>query len=697
LLSPAEVKTKIPILDDSKILGGYYVPTDCDVKAVNCAEAMARRAAADGAAVFYGDVPVTGIEFETKKGRLTAVVTPQGRIETEQALLCTNIWGPILAGKVDVTLPLMAVEHLYAITTPLPELAGAVAEVEQPILRHQDQAMYFRQHRDAYGVGSYNHAPLLVDPWALDGVRLAEREFTPEHFGEAWRATHELLPATRGAGLTRKFNGMFTFTSDGMPIMGEAAEVKGFWTAVGVWVTHAGGVGRAMAEWLSDGASSLDLREADINRFQGYAKTKTYIHARCHTQYDEVYDIIHPMQQLENPRRIRLSPFYPRLKELEAVFFESAGWERGQWFEANARLLGQYDLPARAGWAARNWSPIQGAEHLATRERVALYDLSAFAKFEVNGSGALDFLNTIAANQLDQPVGKVVYTALLNQNGGIKADLTITRTAEDSFLVLTGGGTATLDLAWLRRHAPGDGSVQLNDVTSRYCALGLWGPQAREVLQSVCHEDVSDRAFPYFRARPITIDTVPAFALRVSYVGELGWEIYTPYEYGLRLWDVLWAAGQPHGIIAGGFGAFDSLRLEKGYRSWGADIHTDYNPYEAGLEWAVRLNKGDFLGREALLKIKEAGVSRKLCCLTLAEPQAVALGKEPILSGNRTLGYVTSANYGYSVGKWIVYGYLPLEYAAAGTPVEVMYFGQRQPATVTPEPLFDPGGAKLKA
>jgi glycine cleavage system T protein len=557
--------------------------------------------------------------------------------------------------------------------------------------------MYFRQHKEAYGIGSYNHTPLLVSPWDMDGVKLAEREFTPEHFEAAWNSTNELLPATKGAGLTRKFNGMFTFTIDGMPIMGEAADVKGFWTAVGVWVTHAGGVGQAIAEWLTDEVTTFDLREADINRFHGYAKTKTYIQARCHTQYDEVYDIIHPMQQLENPRNVRLSPFHTRLKDLEGVFFESGGWERGQWFEANAKLLGQYDLPDRSGWEGKNWSPIQGAEHLATRERVALYDLSAFAKFEVNGPGALEFLNYVAANQIDQPVGKVIYTALLNQRGGIKADLTITRTAEDNFLVLTGGGTATLDLAWLRQHAPEDGSVQLSDVTSKYCALGLWGPQARELLQAVCHEDVSDQAFPYFGARPVTIDTVPAFALRVSYVGELGWEIYTTYEHGPRLWDVLWVAGQPHGIIAGGFGAFDSLRLEKGYRSWGADIHTEYNPYEAGLSWAVRLNKGDFLGKAALQKIKETGVDRKLCCLTFDDPQAVALGKEPILTGDQTLGYVTSANYGYSVGKWIVYGYLPVEYAQTGTKVDVMYFGQRNTATVTKEPLFDPQGQKLKA
>lgn len=696
LISPAEVRQMVPILDESKILGGYYVPTDCDVRAVNCAEALARAAQAGGAAAFYGDIPVTQIEFETRNGHVTAVLTPKGRIETENVLLCTNIWAPILAAKAGLTIPLVGVEHQYAITTPLPELSGAQAEVEHPILRHQDRAMYFRQHNNAYGIGSYNHTPLLVDPWELDGVKLAEREFTPEHFEAAWAATNELLPPTRKAGLTRKFNGMFSFTIDGMPVMGEAAHLKGFWVAAGVWVTHSGGVGKAIAEWMTEGVTETDLREADLNRFHAHAKTRAYIHARCHTQYDEVYDIIHPLQQMENPRPIRLSPFHPRLQAQQGVFFESAGWERPQWFEANAGLLEQYPAAARSGWEAMNWSPIQAAEHLATRDRAALFDLTAFAKFEVSGPAALSFLEYLAANRVDRPVGSVVYTALLNQNGGIKADLTITRLAEERFLVLSGGATAMLDLHWLRRHAPRDGSVHIVDVSSHYCALGLWGPRARQVLQQVSPDDVSNRAFPYFSARQISIDTVPALALRVSYVGELGWEIYTPTAYGLRLWDVLWQAGQEHGLIAAGFGAFDSLRLEKGYRSWGADIHTEYNPYQAGLDWAVRPDKGNFLGREALLRAKEAGVRRKLCCLTLDDPQAAALGKEPIMLGNTTLGYVTSANFGYSVGKWIVYGYLPVEYANTGTQVEVVYFGRRQPATVVQEPLFDPEGKRLK-
>jgi heterotetrameric sarcosine oxidase gamma subunit len=297
---------------------------------------------------------------------------------------------------------------------------------------------------------------------------------------------------------------------------------------------------------------------------------------------------------------------------------------------------------------------------------------------------------------MDQPVGKVVYTSMLNQKGGIMCDLTVTRLGPARFLVLTGGAVGMHDLAWIRRNAPSDGSVQVADVTSKYCSLGLWGPRARDVLERVCVEDISNQAFPYFTARQLTVDTTPALALRVSYVGELGWEIYTLTEYGLRLWDTLWEAGRPFNLIAAGGAAFDSLRLEKGYRLWGADIHTDYNPYEAGLSWTVKFNKGDFLGRDALLRINEREVSRKLCCITVDEPNGVALGKEPLLDGERVLGYVTSTNYGYSVGRHIVYGYLPVEYSTEGTKVDVEYFGRRYSGTVTKEPLYDPGNVKLK-
>jgi len=646
-----------------------------------------------------GDTKV--LEIMVDNGHVTGVLTERGPVQADLVLLCTNIWGPVLADRVGVKLPLMAVEHQYLISEPLPELAGETRFVVHPILRHQDERMYFRQHADAYGIGSYNHEPLLVDPRDL-GLT-ATNPFTPEHFDAARRATGELLPPLKGKRYVKSFNGMFTFTVDGYPILGESS-IGGLWTAIGIWVTHSGGAGRAIAEWLTQGYPELDVREAHIARFQPHAAGRRYILARTAQQYREVYDVIHPLQQMENPRRLRLSPFQQRLEALGATFFESAGWEVAQWYEENACLLERYAerIPPREGWAARYWSPIQGAEHLAVRDGAGLFNLSAFTKIDVGGPGVPAFLEHVAANKVDQPIGKVVYTALLNAAGGIKADLTITRTGPESFLVLTGGGTGPQDLAWLRQHAPQDGTVSITDMTSGRAGIGLWGPAARDILATVADEDVSNEAFPYFTARPLTIDTVPAFALRISYAGELGWEIYCPAEYGLRLWDVLWEAGRPYDLIAAGAGAFNSLRLEKGYRAWGADIHTEYNPYEAGLGWAVRLNKGEFLGRDGLRRARAAGISRRLCCLTLDEPGAVVLGKEPIVSadaagGQRAIGYVTSADYGYSVGKHIAYGYLPVTFADKGRQVHILYFGRRIAATVADDPLFDPAMSRLKA
>ena len=523
--------------------------------------------------------------------------------------------------------------------------------------------------------------------------------FTPSHFEASMTAAGDVLPALKGVGLTRKFNGLFSFTTDGFPVLGESPQVKGFWSAQAVWITHAAGVGRAVAEWIVNGEPTLDLRECDIRRFYPHALSRRYVRARAAQQYREVYDIIHPRQQVDNPRNLRLTPFFPRQKELRGVFFENAGWERPQWYDANAGLLDALDVAgaSRAGWEAREWSPTVAAEHVATRERVAMFDMTPFAKFELAGPGALAALQRLAANQMNKPVGTVAYTSMLTPQGGIKCDLTVTRLGAERFMVVTGGAMGLHDLDWIRSHLPDDGSVSVADVSSGRCCVGLWGPRARDLLSRVCESDVSDAGFPYMTVKAITIAEVPALALRISYVGELGWEIYAPAEHGLRLWDTLWEAGLPFGVIAAGGGAFDSLRLEKGYRLWGADIHTEYDPYEAGLGFAVRMQKGDFVGRERLRERRAQGQTRKLCCMTLDASDAVVMGKEPVMDGNRVLGYVTSANYGHSIGRGIVYGYLPTSHTEVGTRVDVIYFGERLQATVAKEPLYDPSGRKMRA
>jgi 4-methylaminobutanoate oxidase (formaldehyde-forming) len=435
----------------------------------------------------------------------------------------------------------------------------------------------------------------------------------------------------------------------------------------------------------------------DLRRFGAYTASRRYIATRVNEIYSTYYDISYPALERSSARKLRLSPIYQRLEGLGVVFGEKAGWERPNWFAPNEQLAEGENWPTPYGWASRLWSPAIGVEHQATRERVAMFDETSFSKIEVLGPGALAFLQHITDNQMDQPIGTVTYTQMPNERGGIECDLTVTRLAADRFQIITGTAFGKHDLSWIRRHMPTDGSVYVNDITSSRCCIGVWGPRAREVMQQVSENDFSNTAFPYLTAQEVTLGDIPVLALRVTYVGELGWEIYTPMEYGLKLWDTLWEAGQPLGIVAGGYRAIESLRLEKGYRYWSADIHPEYNPYEAGLGFAVKLRKGDFIGRAALEAIKAQGNTRKLCALITDDPAAVGLGGEPLLDGERVLGHVTSAGYGYTLRQSILYGYLPVEYATPGTHVEMQLFGERYGATVMKEPLYDPKNEKVLA
>jgi 4-methylaminobutanoate oxidase (formaldehyde-forming) len=392
---------------------------------------------------------------------------------------------------------------------------------------------------------------------------------------------------------------------------------------------------------------------------------------------------------------VRLSPIHGRLRELHAVFGEKAGWERANWLEANAAAGSEARRPR--GFAGRYWSPAIEAEHVATRERAGLFDETSFSKFEVVGPGALALLQRLTDNDVDRPVGAVTYTSVLNARGGIECDFTVTRLAADRFRIVTGSAFGTHDRGWIARHLPRDGSVYLTDVTGAYACLGLFGPRARDILAAVTDADVSNAGFPYLTAREVAVGRAPVLAARVTYVGELGWELYTPTEYGLEVWDTLWGAGRPHGLVAAGYRAIDSLRLEKGYRYWSADITPDDTPYEAGLGFAVRLGKGDFLGREVLARQKAEGVRRKLACLTLADPLAIALGGEPVRVAGQVVGRVTSGGFGYSVGCSIAYAYLPAGLVTPGTEVAVEVFGDWIPGAVAAEPLWDPRGERIRS
>ncbi|GAA1799639.1 FAD-dependent oxidoreductase [Planosporangium flavigriseum] len=691
LLSPEECAALHPLLDPRKILGGLHVPTDGLAKATRAVEAQARRAMERGA-TFRGETTVVGIGQEN--GRVTGVETDQGFIAADIVVCAAGFWGPKIGRMVGLTIPLLPLAHQYAKTGPVASLVGVndpVLEASKPILRHQDQDLYYREHGDRIGIGYYGHRPIPVDvddilSPADAPVMPSVLEFTPEDFEKAWTESVELLPELAESKVEEGFNGIFSFTPDGGPIMGEHRELSGFWVAEAVWVTHSAGVARAMAEWLVEGQPRTDVHECDLHRFEEVQLAPDYIEERGKQNFIEVYDIIHPLQPMERPRPLRTSPFYVRQQELGAFFLEGAGWERPYWYEANAGLLDGLDGPDRDSWSERYWSPIAAAEARVTRDRVAMYDMTPLKRLEVSGPGALAFLQRLTTNNLAKSVGSVTYTLMLGHDGGVRSDLTVARLAEDVFQV---GANGPLDEDWMRQHLPAGGSVQVRDITGGTCCIGLWGPRARDLVQPLTREDFSNAGFKYFRAKKAYLGEVPVTAMRLSYVGELGWEIYTSADAGLKLWDTLWAAGQEHGVIAAGRSAFNSLRLEKGYRSWGTDITTEHDPYSAGLGFAVRMDKGDFIGRAAIDGRSEETASKRLTCLTLDDPAAVVMGKEPVYVNGVPAGYVTSASYGYSIGRTVAYAWLPAVASVPGTGVTIGYFGAQLPATVAAEPLFD--------
>ncbi|GAA5173131.1 FAD-dependent oxidoreductase [Pseudonocardia eucalypti] len=692
VVGPDRCTELVPMLDREQVLGGLHVPTDGLAKAVRAVNAQVERARARGVRVLDRTEVLDVVHHG---GRVTGVRTDAGALSADVVVCCAGIWGPKVAGMVGLTLPLVPLAHQLAWTGQVPALAGQREEALRPILRHQEADLYYRERHDTLGIGYYGHRPMPVGVEEILGVEAAEvmpsvQPFTAPDFEEAWRVTRSLLPSTRQAKIEEGINGLFSFTTDDMPLLGESPEVRGFWVAEAVWVTHSAGVGAAMAEWLVDGhCSSFDLHGCELSRFDPHQLAPDYVRGRGCQNFVEVYDIKHPLQPMEEPRPLRTSPFHQRQRELGGYFLEAMGWERPHWYESNAHLVEGRDIPQPDDWAARYWSPIVGAEAQYTREAVAMYDMTALKRLLVSGPGAASFLERMCTGKIDKSVGSVTYTLLLDEAGRVRSDVTVARLSPTEFQV---GVNGPLDLDWLRRHVPGDGSASVRDITAGTCCIGLWGPRARDVLAPLTSEDFSNEGLRYFRGKAAYLGNVPVTALRLSYVGELGWEIYTTADLGLKLWDTLWAAGQPHGLIAAGRGAFNSLRLEKGYRSFGTDMTFEHDPWEAGVGFAVKPDKPDFLGRDATLRRRDR-VTRKLSCLTL---DRTVLGNEPVYSGGTAVGYVTSAAYGYTVGSGVAYAWLPAELAEPGTPVEIGYFDERLPATVAEEPLFDPKMTRLR-
>ncbi|GAA1757268.1 FAD-dependent oxidoreductase [Luedemannella helvata] len=696
VLDATETVDKHDLLDPSVVLGGLYVPSDGLVHAVDAVGAQLDRARRRGVRVLDRhrvlDIRTTTDSDLGANGRprVTAVVTDQGDLPADIVVCAAGIWGPIIAGMVGVTLPLTPLAHQLAWSTPLPAL-DPTSEATRPILRHQGADLYLRERFDRLGVGYYGHDPIPVAPEDIEG---SELDFTPDDFAPGWAGAQALIPALRDARVAEGINGLFSFTPDNLPLLGEARGVAGFWVAEAVWVTHSAGVGRAVAEWLVEGRSeSFALHECDVNRFEPYQLGPVYIETKNKRNYVEVYDVLHPLDPMVELRPMRTSPFHPRHQELGGYFLEAGGYERPQWFEANAGLLGRYAVPVPNDWAARHWSPIVGAEALHTRSAVAFYDMTPLRRLEITGPGATTLLRWLTTGTVDKAVGSVTYTLLLDADGRIRSDVTVARLGADHYQI---GVNSHLDLDWLTRHADAVAApVHIAEITGATCCVGVWGPRARDLLRELTPDLAGLR---YFQGRRTHIGAAPVTALRLSYVGELGYELYTTADHGLALWDALWAAGRDHDAIAAGRGAFTSLRLEKGYRAYGLDMTDEHDPYEAGLDFAVKLDDGrEFVGRDALLLRAAAGPGRRLACLTIDNPVDVVMGREPVYDGTGCVGYVTSAGYGYTVGKGIAYAWLPAALAVPGREVQIGYFDERVDAVVANAPLFDPAMTRLRA
>ncbi len=722
LISPARVKELVPYLNAEVILGGFYTPSVGTVDSLRAGTLMREWAQEQGALVVHARTEITGIDVAN--GRVTGVRTADGDIRAETVVICCGVWSPRIARMAGAVIPSTPAVHQMISVGPVPLFAGTVGEIEYPIIRDMDTNGYERQHGSDMEVGSYDHRPIL---WEADDIPSIEQSalsptelpFTKEDFDPSLERALELIPdilADPSVGIRHAINGLLSLTPDGFPILGETPEVKGLWSVAAIWIKEAPGIARSVAEWMTTGAPEIDPGGSDIARFYDHHKTRAHIKARCAEGFNKTYGIVHPREQWASNRRVRLSPFYQQEKELGAVFFETAGWERPNWYESNAPLLAEYGervQPRRYEWDARWWSPIINAEHLAMRDRVGMVDLSAFAVFDIRGPGACDYLQKMAVAQMDVPVGRVVYTQMLNEAGGIKSDLTFMRLGPDHYRVVTGGMDGMRDKKWFTDHLPADGSVQLTDLTSAWATIGVWGPRARDLVQSVAADDMSNAAHPLFTCRWVELGPVRALASRISYVGELGWEIYVPFEQGARLWELLWKAGQQFGVVPVGIGVYGTTaRLEKGYRLYGNELEQEYNLVEAGLA-RPSVKPRDFIGKEAYLKQRAEQPAALLCTLTVDDNTSKSgfkrymQGREPILTpdgqpiedahGRRS--YVTSAGSGPSIGKTILMSYLPPEQAKVGTKLAVEYFGEHYPVTVDAvgnTPLFDPENKRMR-
>ncbi len=685
IISAKEAQDLCPILNVEDVLAAAYLPSDGYVDPASVTQALAKGARMKGARIRQG-IRVTG--FERKGQRVTRVLTDQGDIDCAIVVNAAGMWARELGLMMGVRVPSIAVEHQYLITDPIPDLPKAM-----PTFRDPDLRVYYKPEVRGIVIGGWEEGTPTFGGAGIPpefGQQLLEGNF--ERFQVLAEAAFKRTPIVEKVGVRQLINGPIPFSADGEFVMGKAPELDNAFVCAGFTygIAGGGGAGEMMAEWIVSGKPSLNLWPLDIRRFSFHHAAKQFIHPRAVDLYGKYYAVGYPRVEHHSARGIRRSPLYETLGKLGAVYGSRGGWERPNWFGPSGA-----DLSDQPSFGKPNWFQHVGAEHRAVRERVALIDQTSFSKFELSGPGAAAALQRLAAADVDKPVGSVIYTQICNERGGIECDLTLSRLDDNYFYIVTGSAFGTHDLHWIRSHLPPDGNAIVRDVTSARAVINLCGPLARQVLERVAEEDVSNTALPFARCKQITLGAAPVLAVRIGYVGELGWELHIPTEYAAHVYDRLWEAGQAFGIANVGYRAIDTLRMEKGYLYWSSDITPDYTPFEAGLGFRVSLKKGDFIGRDALVKAKAEGSKQRLCTFTL-ERFAGAVGGECILRDGKVLGVTTSANFGHTIGKPIAYGYIPIE-ETAHRDFTIEVFGEPIAATRHDGPLYDPRNERLKA
>ncbi len=694
LLTPQEAFDLWPLMTIDDLIGAAYLPTDGQANPSDITQALAKGARMAGVSIFE-DTEV--IDLEIDKGKIRAVITEQGRIECERVVVCAGQWTRAFAARFGVNVPLVSVEHQYIIT----ESFGVPSNL--PTLRDPDRLTYYKEEVGGIVMGGYEPNPIA---WAKSGIpegfhyTLLDSNF--DHFEQIMEQALGRVPALEKVGVKQLLNGPESFTPDGNFILGEAPELKNFFVGAGFnafGIASAGGAGMALAEWVSKGEPPYDLWPVDIRRFGRPHFDTDWVRTRTLEAYGKHYTLAFPFEEYASGRPCRKSPLYDRLKAQGACFGEKLGWERPNWF---ADLFANEEPKDVYSYERQNWFEAVGREHKAVREAAVIFDQTSFAKFTLKGRDAEAALSWIAANDVAKPVGSLVYTQMLNDKGGIECDLTCARIAEDEYYIVTGTGFATHDFDWIARNIPEGLHAELVDVTSAYSVLALMGPNARAVLEKVTSTDVSNAAFPFGRVKTIGIAGCPVRALRITYVGELGYELHVPVEYATTVYDALMAAGAPLHLVNAGYRAIESCRLEKGYRAWGSDIGPDHTPIEAGLGWAVKSKKAiPFKGRAAIERQLASGVKKMLACFVPEDPDVVLLGRETIYRDGKRVGWLSSGGFGYTIGKAIGYGYVR---HAEGVTEDFVLSGRyeldvarvRVPCTVSLTPLYDAGMERVK-